>query len=83
MGHAYANYFIKAYVVCYRKMPKTKKITVSFLGKIPFKILKCPQKSNTFHPAASTAGPGPTFIGLLLRFFNNVQTEWPQNIDPN
>ena len=25
MGHAYANYFNKAYIVSYRKMPKKKK----------------------------------------------------------
>ena len=42
MGHAYANYFSKAYIVSYRKMPKQNKFTVSFLGKIPLKL-----KENT------------------------------------
>ena len=27
MGQAYANYFRKTYIVCYRKMPKSKKFT--------------------------------------------------------
>ena len=30
-----------------------------------------PQKSNNFQPP-----PCPTSIGLLLRTYNNVQTEW-------
>ena len=54
-----------------------KKITVSFPGKTSLKLKKAPQKPNTFHPvpAASTAGPCPAIIGLLLRLYNNVQTE--------
>ena len=36
MGHAYANYFSKAYILSYRKMPKQNKFTVSFFfGKTP------------------------------------------------
>ena len=78
MGHAYANYFSKAYIVSYRKMPKQNKLTVSFLGKTPLKLKKYLKKSNNFNPvpAASTAGPCSTIIGLLLRFYNSVQTEW-------
>ena len=47
MGHAYANYFSKAYIVSYRKIPKQNKFTVSFLGKIPLKLKKIPKKNQT------------------------------------
>ena len=41
------------------------------------KIKTIKTKSNNFHPipAASTAGPCPTFISLLLQFYKNVQTQ--------
>ena len=45
----------------------------------PLKVeINTPKKSDNFNPvpAASTAGPCPTIIGLLLRFYDNVQTEW-------
>ena len=63
----------------YRKMPKKKEFAISFLGKSPLKLEKYLKKSSNFNaiPAASTAGPCPTIIGLLLRFYNSVQTEWP------
>ena len=47
MGHAYANYFNKAYIVSYRKMPKKKKITVLFPGKTPLKLEEIPPKNQT------------------------------------
>ena len=75
-GHAYAN-FSKIYIECYRKM--LGKDIVSFPRKNTVKVKKrYPKKSNNFHPisAASTAGLCPTIIGLLLRFYNNVQREW-------
>ena len=66
MGHAYANYFSKTNIVCYRKMPENKKFTVSFPGKNSVKVKTSPpptKKSNNFHlvPAASTAGSCPTY----------------------
>ena len=42
----------------------------------PLNVKRKPhQKSNNFHavPAASTAGPCPTIIGLVLWFYNNMQ----------
>ena len=33
MGQAYANYFNKTDIVCYRKMPKSKKFTIYLLAK--------------------------------------------------
>ena len=41
------------------------------------KVKKIPKKINNFNPvpATSTAGPCPTIIGLLLRFYNSVQKE--------
>ena len=48
MGHAYANYFSKAYIVSYRKMTKQIKFTVSSLGKIPLKLKKIPKKFKQF-----------------------------------
>ena len=67
IGHAYANYFSKAYIVSYRKMSKQNKFTVSFLGKIPLKLKKYLKESNNYTPvpATSTADPCPTIIGLL------------------
>ena len=61
MGNAYANYFNKAYIVSYRKMPKKKKIfTVKFPGKTPLKLKNTPpppekkkkkkKKSDNFNP---------------------------------
>ena len=48
MGHAYANYFIKTYIVCYRKMQKTKHFTVSFpRKKSPLKFLKNATENQT------------------------------------
>ena len=46
----------------------------------PFKVKIIPQKSDSFNPvpAASTVGPCPAITGLLLRFYDNVQTEWQQ-----
>ena len=54
MGHAYANYFSK---VSYRKMPKQIKFTVSFLGKIPFKLKKYLKNSNNFNSVPATSQP--------------------------
>ena len=60
MGHAYANYFNKAYIVSYRKM--SKKIFHSLISwQNPVKVTKknTIQKSDNFNPvpAASTASP--------------------------
>ena len=44
MGHAYENYFSKTYIVCYRKMPKTKNFTISFPGKTLLKLKNTSQK---------------------------------------
>ena len=71
MGHAYANYFSKTYNVCYRKMPKT--------GKTLFNLKKNAPKNQTLsipYLLQAQPGPCPTIIGLLLRFYNNIQTEW-------
>ena len=39
MGHSYANYFNKAYIVSYRNMPKKeKKSPFNFLAKPPLKL---------------------------------------------
>ena len=73
MGYAYANYLSKSYIVSYRKMQEKKNFTVSFPGKPPLKFKKNTPKTK---PAGSTAGPCPTVIGLLLRFYINVQMEW-------
>ena len=61
------NYFSKTQIVRYRKMPKYKIFTLSFPGKTLLKLKNTP-KYHSFHPipAASTAGPWPTVIGLLL-----------------
>ena len=75
MGHAYANYFNKAYIVSYRKMPKKKKFHRLISWQNPVKVKKnTPKKSDNVNPvpAASTAGPCPAIIGLLLRFYDNV-----------
>ena len=66
---------VKAYIVSYRKMPKNH---CFIYWQNPVKVKKYHQKSNNFNrvPAASIAGPCPTIIGLLFRFYNNVQTEW-------
>ena len=76
MRHAYANYFDKVYNVSCTKNAK-KEFHRFIPGKAPLKLKKITQKIY-FNPvpAASTAGPGPTITGLLLRFYNNVQTEW-------
>ena len=61
------------------KFPKIQNFHRFISWENPVKFLKkCPQKANDFHPVptASTAGPCPTIIDLLLRFYNNVQTEW-------
>ena len=77
MGYAYANYFSKTFIVCYRKMPK--KSPFHFLAKPPLKLKK---NQTIFHPVptASTAGPCPTIIGLLLRFYNRRNGKC---VDPN
>ena len=80
---------VKTYIVCYRKMPKKQKFHHLFAEKTPFNVKQLPppppppqkkkkkkkKKSNNFHavPAASTAGPCPTIIGLSLWFSNNMQ----------
>ena len=50
MGHAYANYLSKAYIVSYKEMPKQNKFTVSFLGKNPLKLKNIPKKIKQFQP---------------------------------
>ena len=47
MGHAYANYFGKIYIVCYRIMPNNKYLTISFPGKSQFKFKKKLQSQET------------------------------------
>ena len=61
-----------------QKNAKKQKFHHLFAGKTPLMLNKCPPKSNNFHavPAASTASPYPTIIGLVLWFYNNMQTEW-------
>ena len=46
------------------KSQKNKKITVSFPGKTPLKLKHMPKKLKHLPsvPAASTAGPSPTFV---------------------
>ena len=65
-GACSCNYFIKTQIVCYRKMPKNKKLTVSFPGKTMLKFKKNAKKkkSNTFHSvhSATTAGPCPILL---------------------
>ena len=46
MGKAYANYFSKTYIVCYRKMPKSKNFTIYLLAK-PFNVKQMPPKNLT------------------------------------
>ena len=57
MEHAYANYFSKPDIICYRKMQKKKtkpkkkkhkKFTVSFPGETPLKLKKSPNKIKQF-----------------------------------
>ena len=48
MGHACTNYFSKTYIVCHRKVPKSKKITISFSGKTNIKVLKMAQNIKHF-----------------------------------
>lgn len=45
MGHAYASYFNKTYIICYRIM--SKKITVSFPSITPLKLNKIPRNQET------------------------------------
>ena len=69
MGHAYANYFNKAYIVSYRKIPKKEKIHRLISWQNPVKIkINTPKKSDNFNPvpAASSADPCLTILSLLL-----------------
>ena len=60
-----------------------KNSTVSFPGKTPFKLKQMPLNQTLSIPHLLQAQPAsPTNSGLLLRFYNNVQTEW-HCIDPN
>ena len=58
-----------------KKMQKKKKKRRIIFLQNPIKDKKNTPKNQTI-PAASTAGPCPTTIGLSLRFYNNVQAEW-------
>ena len=55
MGHAYANYFGKAYIVSYKKMPKQNKLTVFFFLQNPVKVKKYLKKINNFKPVPATS----------------------------
>ena len=84
MGHDYANYFSKTYIVCYRKVPKKKKIAVSVPGKTPVKLKNAPNRSNNFHPVPAQAQP--TLILLLLARYCGSTTMCRRNgnpVDPN
>ena len=60
-----------------KKNTHTKTSPFQFLAKAQLEK-NPPKKSRNFQPvpAASTASPCPTIIGLLLWFYNNVQMEW-------
>ena len=49
---------------------ETKNSLFHFLAKPCLNKKKIPQKSNNIHPVPAC----PTIIGLLLQFYNDVQT---------
>ena len=69
MGHAYANYFGKTYIVCYRIMPNNKYLTISFPGKSQFKF-KRSYKSRKENPQKLTQSQETDS-------FNNVGVDSP------
>ena len=46
MGHAFANYFSKAYIVSYRKNAKKEQIHRFISWQNPLKLKKLPQKDH-------------------------------------
>ena len=63
-----------------KKKKKNRNFTVSFpkLKRMPPPPPPKKKKKKKFpsRTRCKQAGPCPTFIGLLLRFYNNVQTKW-------
>ena len=86
MGHAYANYFSKTYIVCYRKnAPKSKNFTISFPGKTPLKLKQMPKKNQTI-TIPHLLKAQPTIALLLLVCYCGSTTMCRQNgncADPN
>ena len=84
MGQAYANYFSKTYIVCYRKMPKSKNFTIYLLAK-PFNVKQMPPKNLTISmPYLLQAQPGLAL--LLLAWYCGFTTICRRNgncVDPN
>ena len=88
-GHSYANYFSKTYIVRHYITEKWKKNHRLVSWQNPVKAdpppPPPPPHTKKIHPvpAASTAGPSPTIICLLLRFYNNVCRRNGNCVDPN
>ena len=85
MGHAYANYFSKAYIVSYNKNAETEQIHRFISWQNPVKVKKKPKKNQTISiPYLLQAQPA--LVQQLLACYCGSITTCRRNgncVDPN